>query len=434
MAEVNAFRGWRYDVGQVGALAEVVAPPYDVISPAQQEALYKRHPCNVVRLILNRKEPGDESPDLRYARAAEFLRHWQSEGVIVQERQDALYVYHQIFDWEGTHYVRRGFIGRLRLENFGSGSVYPHEQTMSGPKADRLALMQACRMNLSPIFGLYPDPQAAAQQALENVVKTQSVLEVSESGVVHRFWSVTDHNAINRCREAMRERPIFIADGHHRYETACNYRDWLQSQGRPGNSLAAEDFVLMHFVGMSDPGLAILPTHRLVAGLPELRQQDVQRLLSQYFEVDEAGTGEDAALRAWDLMQTDAGPHGAFAFGTTDGGWLFARLRDASVMANLAPERSEQWRQLGVSVLHGLVLDKLFGDAYPHSHIECSYVHLMDEVASALADKSCQLACLVAPAGISDVEQIASQFEKMPPKSTFFYPKLLSGLVFNPLT
>ncbi len=150
MADVNPFRGWRYDLGQVGSLSDVTAPPYDVISPEQQRELYDLHPCNVIRLILNRDEPGDTDPEARYRRAATFLRHWQSERILLREHEDALYVYHQEFDWEGRHYVRQGFMARVRVEEFGKGKIYPHEQTLAGPKADRLALTKACKMNLSP--------------------------------------------------------------------------------------------------------------------------------------------------------------------------------------------------------------------------------------------------------------------------------------------
>ena len=434
MVEVHPFRGWRYDVGQVGALSDVTAPPYDVINSEYQEQLYKQHPCNVVRLILNRAEPGDESSDLRYSRAADFLRHWQSEGVLSQEREEAFYVYHQVFDWEGVHYERKGFLGRVRLEEFGKGEVYPHEQTMSGPKADRLALTKACEMNLSPIFGLYPDPEASAQTPLEASIQGQTAIEITDpDGVLHRFWPVTDHSALSDCRAALRERPIFIADGHHRYETACNYQNWLKEEGKLGDDSHPGNFVLMHFVGMSDPGLAILPTHRLVAGLPELTSQDVRDVLSAHFDVEEVGSGSEAAAKTWEMMQSDGGQD-VFGFGSGDGQWIFARLTDPSPMAELAAEQSENWKQLGVSILHRMILDKLFAEKYSDREIVWKYVHLMEEVTGAQASKSCQLACLVAPAGIDHVENIASKFEKMPPKSTFFYPKLLSGLVFNPLS
>ena len=221
MAEVQAFRGWRYDLSQVGSLSDVTAPPYDVINGEQQDALYKSHPCNVVRLILNREEPGDANSDERYRRAAGFLKHWRDEGILNQEKEAALYVYHQEFDWEGTHYVRRGFLGRLRLEEFGTGSVYPHELTMSGPKADRLALLNACRTNLSPIFGLYPDVDSAAQNPLEEAILSITPSEATdELGVLHRLWAVTDRAAISAVCDQLADKPIFIADGHHRYETA----------------------------------------------------------------------------------------------------------------------------------------------------------------------------------------------------------------------
>jgi uncharacterized protein (DUF1015 family) len=432
MAQVLPFRGWRYDVAQVGSLSEVTAPPYDVIGPEQQKALYERHPCNVVRLILNRPEPGDPDTEERYRRAANFLRHWRSEGILLREHEDALYAYHQEFDWEGRRYVRRGFLGRLRLEELGRGTVFPHEQTMSGPKADRLALTKACRMNLSPVFGLYPDDEAAVQAPLEQAIHGLTPLEATDHlGVVHRMWPVTASAAIDQVRERLRDKPIFIADGHHRYETAVNYRNGLKSEGRLAGDEAPANFVLMHFVGMSDPGLAILPTHRLVSGVGDLSEQDLRAALASHFELEPIGSGPDAARQAWELVEADGGQD-VLGFGTTrDGRWLFARVTDASPMQELAPQQSESWRALGVSILHRLVLDHLL--RAPDAAAKCEYVHLLDEVTSAVAAKKCQLACLVPPARISHVEDIASRFEKMPPKSTYFYPKLLSGLVFHPL-
>jgi len=434
MAEIQAFRGWRYDLAQVGSLSDVTAPPYDVINTAAQQELYERHPCNVVRLILNRQEPGDESSDDRYARAADFLRRWQTEGILAREREDALYVYHQQFDWEGNTYVRKGFLGRLRLEEFGSGCVFPHEQTMSGPKADRLALTRACRTNLSPIFGLYPDTDETVQSPLEHALAEATPLEATDAmGVVHRLWPLTDRTALDRVRELMLEKDIFIADGHHRYETALNYRDGLRSEGRLDGESDAANFVLMMFVGMSDPGLAILPTHRLISGLPELTAADIRAALAECFDLESIGSGAEAARRAWELIEADGGQE-VFGFGTAaDGEWLFARVRDASRMESLEADNSPGWRGLGVSLLHRLVLDHLIQNKYPEADLSCRYVRRLDEVVQNQMDGGCQLAALVAPAGIEHVRQIASTCEKMPPKSTYFYPKLLSGLVLNPL-
>lgn len=434
MAEVQPFRGWRYNLAQVGSLSDVTAPPYDVIGPEQQKTLYEQHPCNVIRLILNRDEPGDDVPDARYQRAANFLRHWKQEGILNQEHEDTLYVYHQEFEWEGRTYVRKGFLGRIRLEEFGKGQVYPHEQTMSGPKADRLMLTRACGMNLSPIFGLFPDDDAAVQSPLEDAILSVTGLEaVDHLGVVHRMWPVTNASVIQKVRERLRDKPIFIADGHHRYETALNYRREREEGGKLASDTAPANYVLMMFVGMSDPGLAILPTHRLVSGLPDTKSSELAKILGKHFALEKVGQGPTGAQAAWDMMEADGGQD-VFGFGTAaDGEWFFARATDTSPMKKLASEQSEDWQALGVSILHKLVIDELVQKQLPGAKPTCTYVHLLDEVNDAMANRRCQLACLVAPAQIEHVEQIASKFEKMPPKSTYFYPKLLSGLVFNPL-
>jgi uncharacterized protein (DUF1015 family) len=434
MADVHPFRGWRYDLGQVGDLSDVTAPPYDVISPEQQRDLYERHPCNVIRLILNRDEPGDTDPEARYKRAAKFLRHWQSEGILLPDHEDALYVYHQEFDWEGRRYVRKGFLARVRIEEFGRGKIYPHEQTLSGPKADRLALTKACRMNLSPVFGLYPDPNGEANEQLDAAIQGMTPLEaVDHLGVIHRMWPVTQVSVINEVRAQLRPAPIFIADGHHRYETANTYRNWLIEQGQHRGDSDPSDFVMMMLVGMSDPGLAILPTHRLVSGIPNLSSDHLARALSPNVSVESMGRGAEAAHRLWKRIELDDGQD-VFGFGTaSDGEWSFARVLDASPMAKLAADQSEEWRALGVSLLHKLVIDHLLKREYPGASPQFKYVHLLEEATDAIGAKTCDLACLVPPARIDHVETIASKFEKMPPKSTYFYPKLLSGLVFNPL-
>lgn len=431
MADVQAFRGWRYDMGQVGSLSDVVAPPYDVIGPDEQEALYQKHPCNVIRLILNRDEPGDQE-GARYERVANFLKHWKADGILQQEREDALYVYHQGFDWEGIHYVRRGFLGRIRLEEFGEGKIFPHEQTMSGPKADRLALLKAGETNLSPIFGLFPDDEAAVQTPLEQAIQGLTPLEVTDDlGVLHRLWPVSNRAAISEAVEHLRDKSVFIADGHHRYETALNYRRYRDEQGSLGDANGAAQFVMMHLVGMNDPGLAILPTHRLISGLPDWTAEKLEEVLGNSFDCERVGNGDAAAQEVWEMMEVDGGQD-VFGFGTAvDGEWIFARLKDDSLMESLAADKSPAWRGLGVSLLHVLVLDHLVAEANGKKEFGCKYVHLMDEVNSSIREKNCQLACLVAPASIEHVQEIASSFEKMPPKSTFFYPKLLSGLVFN---
>ena len=196
MVEVCPMRGWRYDVSQVGDLSDVITPPYDVIDEHQQNELFKKHPCNFIRLELNREEPGDASPDVKYERAAAFLKHWKVDGILQQEHEDVLYVYSQEFKWEGKTFVRSGFLARVRLEEFGTGNVFPHEQTLSGPKLDRLMLIRATNTNLSPIFGLYPDETAGVQQELDEAcIALTPCVATDHLGVIHRLWVIKTSSA-----------------------------------------------------------------------------------------------------------------------------------------------------------------------------------------------------------------------------------------------
>lgn len=431
MAELRPFRGIRYDLGRAGPLADLIAPPYDVINPQQQQRLYDRSDYNAIRLELTQDEAGDDEKVNRYTRAAAALSNWLTEGILVQDSARHLYVYEQEFNVEGHTFRRRGFLGRVRLEPFGSGKIFPHEETMSGPKADRLKLYHATNMNVSPIFGLYPDPDNAVVAPLDAILHKVLPLEATdELGVINRFWPISDLKVIGEVTQAIAEQPVYIADGHHRYETGLRYLEDKRASGDVPNEEAAPNYIMMMLVGMSDPGLQILPTHRLVSGLPaDLTGSQVRDILSAHFEVEEIGRGEAAANDLWELIQAD-GSQAVLGFGTVaDGAWHLARFTDAAKMAELVPDRSTAWRELAVSVLHVLVLGKLFAD---HSS-KCRYVHSMAEVHEDVAAKGCQLAALVPPATMEHVEEIAGAGEKMPAKSTYFYPKLLTGLVYNSL-
>lgn len=434
MADIRAFRAYRYDLGRVGNLSDVVAPPYDVIDAALQKVLYAKSPYNVIRLILNREEPGDSETENRYVRAARFLREWRRQGIVMQDSAQSLYVYHQEFELAGKRRTRRGFMARVRLEPFGEGRIFPHEETMPGPKADRLQLMRATGMNLSQVFGLYPDELGEVQEQLDAAVGRALPLEATDHlGVVNRLWPVSDQRVVSAVTGLMGPKPIFIADGHHRYETALRYLDERRAAGDAVAPDSPANFVLMTLISTTDPGLAILPTHRLIAGLPELTAEKLQGLLNGYCEIERIGVGEQGARDAWDFIEADGGQE-LLGFGTvSDGVWQLARFHAGEEMDRLAAEHSASWRSLGVSLLHVLVLDHLLASRSADPP-ECRYVHLLDEVIEGMKVPGCRLGVLVPPASIQHVEEIAGNLEKMPPKSTFFYPKLLSGLVFNPLT
>jgi uncharacterized protein (DUF1015 family) len=434
MADIRAFRAHRYDLGRVGALSDVVAPPYDVIDSALQDQLYAKSPYNVVRLILNREEAGDTEVRNRYSRARQHLRDWLREDVISQDRAPGLYVCEQEFTIEGERHRRRGFFARVRLEPFGAGNIFPHEETMPGPRADRLQLFRATEMNLSPVFGLYPDEDQSVQNNLDDAIRRALPMEARDHlGVTSRLWPVHDPHVVSTVTGLMGPRPVFIADGHHRYETALTYRK--ERLGDPGESgrEAAVSFVLMYLVSMSDPGLIILPTHRLVNDVSDLTADVLRQRLGEQFRLEAVGSGEEGARRAWKLIGEE-GTQQVLGFGTSaDNQWLVARyVADEMVMKELAPEHGAEWRTLAVSLLHELVLGKLLCENPAHKPT-CSYVHLLSEVTDAMAAGQCQLAALVPPVGMSEVTAIAGHQERMPPKSTYFYPKILSGLVFNSL-
>ena len=427
MADVRAFRGFRYDLGKIGELANVVAPPYDVVDAALQQQLYDLSEYNAIRLELTKDDPTTRVD--KYTQAARTLNGWLNDDAVRQDTARAFYVYEQEFEVEGTTHTRRGFFARVRLEPFGTGRVFPHEQTLPGPKADRLKLYQATGFNISPVFGLYPDPDNEVMPILDAQVKNSPPLTAKDHlGVTNRLWLVTDDTAISRIIGLMGPKPIYIADGHHRYETGVKYLDEQRELGNVHDDETAVNFCLMVLVGMTDPGLVIQPTHRLLSGLPDLTSPQLQALLAPHFEVV-AEFGPDA-VGCWDHVQLEDSQDVLGFVTAADGHCFAARLTDAGVMDDLAPEHSAEWRGLAVSLLHKVVLDKLLA---PHGTPSCAYVHLLKEVADAVAAKACQVACLVPPVGMEHVEAVAANRETMPPKSTYFYPKVLTGIVFHSL-
>ena len=439
MPSVAPLRGLRYDPKHVGVLSQVIAPPYDVIDAALQTRLYDQHPANVIRLELNREEPGDNDSSNKYTRAARFLKEWRDQGVVMQEPAAALYVYHQEFEVEGERHVRRGVMARVRLERFGTGNIHPHEETMSGPKQDRLLLTRACRANLSQVFGLYPDPQGEVQALLDKAVAGQPPVEATDHlGVRSWMWPLTDETVAAKVAGLMGPKPVFIADGHHRYETACNYRDEVAAAYAAAHGGAAlpsdhpANFVLMMLVGMSDPGLVVLPTHRLFVQPSVATAADLAARLGDCFTTEAAGKGPADADKVWDRIDVEnkQGTLGLYTAG--DQAWTLARITPAgrARMDKVASDHGAAWRSLGVSILHRLVVGELLGAKEIPTP---GYVHLVREVVEGLGTGKYPLAALVMPASVEDIRKVSETGERMPAKSTYFYPKLASGLVFNPL-
>ncbi len=449
MPEIQAFRGIRYNLGRVGSLSDVVTPPYDVIGKELQDYLYKRSPYNFIRIDLNRIQPGDDNAhDNRYIRAAKFYKQWREEGILTAEADPAIYVYHQQFTAEDdTVYIRRGFLCRQLLSRFGEGKVFPHEETLPAAKVDRLMLTVTTKAQLSPIFGLYPDADCEANRLLDRAIAGKTPLVARDHlGVLHSMWPVTDVSVISKLSAIMGPKPIFIADGHHRYETACTYRDQIYDSGflsphHPAN------YTLMMCVAMDDPGLIVLPTHRLfrsagavadgkpVALAPEklnLTSTELSAKLSPCFATRSAGEGPDAAADVWEDIETGGRQGDIGLYTQKDGRWIIASLTDAGKarMAEVAKDHTPEWQSLGVSLLHRLLIGDLLGCT---DLPKPSYVHLISEVVGGLKTGEYPLAAVVMPATVEHVRAISLGGERMPAKSTYFYPKLLSGLVINPL-
>jgi uncharacterized protein (DUF1015 family) len=439
MAKIAPFRALRFNPDRINDPGSVMAPPYDVISPELQDELYRRSPCNIVRLILGKTEDADDETDNRYIRAAADFRDWQEQDVLVRDAEPSIYLYDEEYAAEGVgRVVRKGFLALARLEDFASGVVKPHEKTLSGPKTDRLNLIKACGANFSPIFGLYSDPCCVLEALCRDLRARRPDLEVTDDeGVIHRLWQVTDPAIINKSRELLDNKPLFIADGHHRYETALNYRNLMREKVGTFTGRELFNFVLMYFANMEDQGLQIFPTHRLVHNLPDFGLKPFLATLNEFFEVEARDMNpDDPASRGEvrEILKQKGAQKDTLALYAGGQSIYYLTLRDEKVMDRFFDEKaSKALRTLDVSVLHRLVLEQLLGitPEAQEKQTHLKYVKNFDEPFSLVQSGEFQLAFLMNATRMSEVRDVANAGEKMPQKSTYFYPKLLTGLVIN---
>jgi uncharacterized protein (DUF1015 family) len=411
MADVQPLQALHYDLSRVGGLQPVAAPPYDVIDAAQRAELVRRSPYNVVEVDLP-QNGGDP-----YAHAAEVLRGWTADGIVVRDDQPALWALQQEYTGpDGRPRTRHGIFARVRVEDYGAGRIRPHERTHPGPKEDRLRLTRATRANLSPIFSLYDDPSGAAWGAIAPHTERSPWGEVAEAdGTVHRLWRVADPAAVEAVQRALTGVELLIADGHHRYETA---RVFAQEPGAP----AGADHVLMCLVALQDPGLTVFPTHRLVTGLDADRRAALQAALER-----------DWTSQPTDDLEPAAGD--TVRIGYYDGTPRMLTLRDPAIADAALPGKPEPYRRLDTAVLEALVLQGALGmseDDISHLH-GLDYARTAEEARAKVDSGAADAAFFMAPTPVERVRDVAAAGENMPPKSTYFYPKVLTGMVFNPL-
>jgi uncharacterized protein (DUF1015 family) len=414
MADVQPLRALHYDPARAGALADLVAPPYDVIDAAERAALAARSPYNVVAIDL----PVGPDP---YAHAGELFANWQSEGVLVRDREPALWLHEQRYRGpDGEARTRRGFFARVRVEEYGPGRVRPHERTHAGPLEDRLALTRATAANLSPIFVLYSDADGAAIAALAPAAAAPPWGEVADAdGTVHRLWRCGEAGAIGAVRDALAGVELLIADGHHRYETARVYAEEIGGEGE-------HRYVLACLVALEDPGLSIFPTHRLLQGLDGARRAALDAVIERDFI---------ATPIAREELAPPAGG-GPLELGYLDATRaLRLRLRDQAIAERALAQMQAPYRRLDAGVLEALLLKGALGlsdDDISHLH-GLGYARDAAEAQAAVDSSRYEVAFLLRPTPVELVREVAAAGVNMPPKSTFFFPKLLTGLLFSKL-
>jgi uncharacterized protein (DUF1015 family) len=421
MAELEPLRALHYDLEKTGGLQDVVAPPYDVIDDEQRAALEARSPYNVVRIDLPRPGPGGAD---RYEHAAEELGRWRREGVIRPDDTPALWPLAQQYTGpDGQRRTRRGFLARVRVREYGAGLIRPHERTHPGPKEDRLRLTRATRTNLSPIFSLFSDPHGSAWDALAPFTKSGPWAETREDdGTINQLWRVDDADAIGAAKAAVAQAELLIADGHHRYETARVYADEVGGEG-------PHRYVLMCLVALQDPGLTVFPTHRLIRGLRPDQHETLADALRRDFDIERLSDTSELVPVAGETVK----------LGYIDAHFqqpFMLTLKDQQIADEALADHAEPYRRLDTAVLETLILKgclRMSGEDIDHLS-GLGYARDAGDALELVHSAKYDAAFFMAPTPIEQVQAVAAAGESMPPKSTYFFPKVPTGLVFNPLT
>lgn len=425
MAEIKGYKGLRFNCEKAGKIEELVCPPYDIISDQQREEYIKTNPHNIIRLELPK---GDD----KYNKAAEILKDWLEKGILVKEDKPAIYIYEEEFTAYGERKAIKGIICRVKLEEFSKGIILPHEFTLSKAKEDRLNLMKATNCNFSQIYSLYMDGGKNTLGKIDSLSKSEPDIQLQDNdNVTHRMWIIKDEKAIADICSDFTDRKLYIADGHHRYETALNYRNYLREQGLAKEGDAC-DYQMMMLVDMEHPGLVVFPTHRLVRNLDSFNDERVIDGCKEYFDVTEHS---DINTIESTLMELYNQGKKAYAFYCGGSSYKLLVLKDTNIIKKLLPNASTATQQLDVTILHTLILEKIFGiDAENMAkQINLTYTKIFDEAISSVQQGNSQCAFILNPTRVSEIREVASNGEKMPQKSTYFYPKMITGLVMNQL-
>lgn len=424
MAKVFPFHGYRYNQQQVGDLEKVVTQPYDKIDQQLQEEYYDQSPYNIVRLILGKEED-------RYQSAADNLEDWIKSQILVRDQEAGFYLYTQEYQVEGKKFVRKGFVGLGELEA-GEG-VKAHENTMEGPKADRLKLIRATEANFGHIFMLYSDQKNEINNLFTEIMQEEPLFEVrDEDQNLHKVWQLTDLELISEIREKMDSKNLYIADGHHRYQTALNYQQECVEKGWEADGVESFNHRLMTFVNMDDPGLKVLPTHRLLYNIKDFELNSFLEKAAEDFSIKKFEIKEQM-YNYLDQNQEKK----VFGFKAAEAVEYYVfEFENEAVLNEVEGDFSQAYKELDVSILHNIILDRYLGidkEALA-AKSNLDYIRYRDKALEKLGQEKYQAAFILNPTSVKEVKDIADQGEKMPQKSTDFYPKLLTGLVINKLS
>lgn len=433
MADIRPFHGIKYVVRPTLSIANVIAPPYDVLDDAGKSRLQSRDPHNIVSVDLPFMPPKAVGPDAVYDKANLTLQSWLSSGILRKDTRPATYLYTQSFSHHDRTFHRRGFIVLVRLSEFGGGDVVPHEQTYRGPIEDRLKLMHATRMQLSPIFGLFSDPRGEVTRTLyEHVGRAE--LDGTLDDVRHQLWSVIDAEVETRVIDAMKDKPIYIADGHHRYTTALQYRRDLEAKLGPLPPAHPANFCMFVLVSMQNDGLLILPTHRLIGGIESFDAGKFRSAMSGVFDVVDIDVPPDGVAQFVDGPLAKAPPH---TFGLYDGRTkkLFQlSCRNPDVLKSFEQSKSDAWRKLDVAILQRYLIEEILQPKFGGGkELPRGYTADSKQIVSQTDGKTFQIALLLKSTPLHALEELGKTGEVMPQKSTFFYPKLATGMAIYPL-
>ncbi len=427
MASIIPFRGHRFDPEKVGSISDVVTPPYDRVCPEIQAACYERSPYNIVRIIKGKPDSDDNEAENVYTRAAESLRRWIDAGILVRDAEPALYVYHQEYSFEGQRLARKGVVALGVLE---PEKVRAHEKTLKGPKEDRLKVMRAAEANFGHIFMLYSDPERGADGVLASAIDgVEPLIEATDDdGNAHRVWRVGDPSVIERVQKALSGRDLYIADGHHRYETAVTYMAECVENGWRPAAPESFDVRMMALFNVTEPGMSIRPIHRLIHGLAGFEPTAFPATAAEHFVVEWHPSFD--AMAAATRAARERHTFGCYAGGV----YSTLTLRDVSVMDGLiGTDRSTDYRRLDVTILHAAILERLLGIDATALEEQRNVTYTVDaaEGIEAVDNGKEQLFFFLNATAANEVIRIADHSERMPQKSTDFYPKLLTGLVLS---